>query len=219
MSRKKLLTSDRFPYHVTARTNNKELFPIPLNEVWEILESECLTLRLLYEVEFQAIVLMPNHIHMIFTTPQANLGKVMLVFMTSFAKSVNFRSGRIGHVFGGPYFWSMITSTRYYGHALKYVYRNPVRAGLCDKVEQYPYSSLQGVLGFKHFAIPIHYTRIGAELNIPEADLHFEWLDWLNRPFTKEAEGLIRLCLSRKEMKMLIDRKGRRPNTTLDQLL
>ena len=164
MPRKKLLRSDIFPYHVTARTNNQERFPLPLEVVWSIVTNELLLISVLYKIEIQALVLMPNHLHLILTVPEQDLGKIMNLFMSDVTREMNRRTGRTGHAFGGPYFWSIITSTRYYGHALKYVYRNPVRGKLCDQVEEYEFSTVQGLLGLKHLSFPLHYTRAGLEL-------------------------------------------------------
>jgi REP element-mobilizing transposase RayT len=144
--------------------------------------TECLNLALVYEVEFHALVLMPNHFHMLVTVPKHDLGKVMSVFMASVTRTANLLSGRSGHLFGGPYHWSLINSSRYYGHALKYVYRNPVRAKLCSAVEEHPYSTLQGLLGETHLPFRLHFTRAGMELALPSAEPS-EQLEWLNKPF------------------------------------
>jgi putative transposase len=219
MARKKLIRSDVYPYHVTCRTNNREPFPIALEEVWRILESECMALWMLYGVEFHSVVLMPNHIHMILTVPNEDLGKITNILFKDFSRRINSKAGRTGHILGGSYFWSIITSSRYYGHALKYVYRNPVKAGLSQKVEEYPFSTAHGLVGNAHLSFPLHYTRVGMEIDIPEPDQHFEWLGWLNTPFSTEAEDLIRLCLRKKEIKILINRTNRVPNEILQQLL
>lgn len=218
MPRKLLLRSDRLPYHVTARSNNREVFPLPLEKMWEIVRSECLTTSLLYGVEFHAFVLMPNHFHIILTTPSEDLGKVMSGFMSHLTKTANYYSARTGHLFGGPYHWSLINSSRYFGHALKYVYRNPVRAGLCRLVEQYPYSTLHGLLGESHLAFPIHFTRVGMELNLPISDFS-EFIGWLNRPFPAEAEKLLRKNLWKPVFGELLCRKTRRPMELLEQLV
>lgn len=190
MSRKKLNRSDCLPYHVTARSNNRETFPVPIARLWRIIEDECLALDWIYEAEIHAFVLMPNHFHMLVTAPKFDLGKLMNIFMSNVTRTANLVAGRSGHVFGGPYFWSLIQSTRYYGHAFKYVYRNPVKAGLCERTEDYPYSSLRGLSGLSRLGFPIEYTRRAMELNLPILDSE-AMLSWLNRPFPKEAEELI----------------------------
>jgi putative transposase len=219
MPRKTLIRSNEFPYHVTIRANNREHFPIELPRLWKILEFEALVLNVVFGVEFQSMVLMPNHIHIILTVPVDDLGYAMSTFFSSITKFSNAVTGRSGRIFGAPYHWSIITSTRYYGHVLKYVYRNPVKAELCKNVEDYPFSTLRGIFGAEPLGVPLCLTRVGMELNIPDPNLHWEWLDWLNRPFTKEAETLIRRCLKKKKIDSLLNRDTRKPEPLLDQLL
>jgi putative transposase len=218
MPRKLLEVSNYLPYHVTARTNRREPFSIPLNQVWTTLGRECLFLRTVYEVEFQALVLMPNHFHMILTVPKHDLGKAMHEFMKSVSKRINLISGQTGHVFGGPYHWSIIKNSRYYGHALKYVYRNPVKARLYENVEDSPYSTLHGLLGKSHLPFPIHHTQVGMELALPTLD-SYDQLAWLNKPFPTEAEHLIQKRLRRRVFDTIIDPKNRRPYQPLEELL
>ena len=154
---------------------------------------------------------MPNHFHMIATVPQEDLGVVMKSFMTNIAKNSNCISGRSGHLFGGPYFWSLIQSSRYFGHALKYVYRNPVRAKLCDRTESHPFSTLPGIVGDSHLPFPIHFTRSLFEAGLP-LESSTDFLTWLNTPFPVEAEKLIKIGLRRKIFEKIIDREKRRPD-------
>ena len=49
----------------------------------------------------------------------------------------------------------MVTSPHYYLHAYKYFYYNPVKAGICARVEDYKYSTLRGLLGLDHLLVPV----------------------------------------------------------------
>ena len=218
MPRKALLRTNLLPYHVTARANNRDVFPLELGQLWEIIGSEALFLNITYGVEFHAFVLMPNHFHILLTVPEHDLGIVMNEFMRSISRRINLISRRTGHVFGGPYYWSLIKNTRYFGHALKYVYRNPVRAKLCENVEDYRYSTLHGLLGSAHLPFPINFTRVGMEISLPATD-NLQQLGWLNNPFPKEAETLIQRGLRRKLFEAIMDRKTRRPFELLNQLI
>lgn len=218
MPRKSLIRTDHLPYHVTARANNREEFFVSRDEAWKIISHECLFLTLIYGVEFQSVVLMPNHFHIILTVPEHDLGIVMNQFIRSISRSMNLISGRSGHVFGASYHWSLINNSRYFGHALKYVYRNPVRARICEKVEEYPYSSLHGLLGKARLPFPIHLTRAGMELSLPEWESRLQ-LDWLNMPFPTEAEEVIQKGLRRKVFHQIMDRSTRRPYEFLEHLL
>ena len=219
MPRKNLIRSNHFPYHVTARANNKCPFPLDLTIVWKVATEELYSLSVLYEIEIHAFVVMPNHFHLLLTVPNEDLGKIMNLFMSNITRILNKLSGKSGHVFGGPYFWSIITSTRYFGHVLKYVYRNPVKGGLCLQVEEYEFSTASGTFGIHFLPIPIHLTRLGLELNLPETTNPNGWLEWLNRPFPGETEKLIQQCMRKKKIDELLNRNKRRAQRELSQLL
>jgi putative transposase len=218
MPRKPLERSDCHPYHVTARANNREAYPVPLREFWEILGFECLVLSIVYGVQFQALVLMPNHLHLITTVPDHDFGLVMNVLMRSITQSANRLSGRSGRVFGSSCYRSLIKETRYYRHAIKYVYRNPVKAGLCERVEEYPYSTLRGLLGSSQLPFPIFHTRMGMELSLPSSETS-DLLPWLNKPFPKEAELLIRKGLRKRIFLEMKNRETRKPYELFDHLI
>lgn len=179
-----------------------------MGQMWEIMSDECLRAHVLYAVEFHALVLMPNHFHILLTVPERDLGVVMNELMKSVSRSTNLLSGRSGHLFGGPYHWSLIGNTRYFRHALKYIYRNPVRAKLCSRVESYPYSTLWGLIGLGKLPFPIFLTRIGMEISLPFLDGQRQ-LDWLNTPFPIEMEKLIQKGLRKKLFDEARDRETR----------
>jgi putative transposase len=217
MPRKLLERSDRLPYHITARANNREEFHLDRPTLWNVIGSECLTMRLNFGLEIHAFVLMPNHFHMLATAPEQDLGVVMNNLMSNLTRRTNRITGRSGHLFGGPYYWSLIRSSRYFGHALKYVYRNPVRARLCETVEAHPFSTLSGLIGDAHLPFPIHFTRALLEAGLPLEDSS-SFLNWLNRPFPSEAEKLIKLGLKRRVFDKVIQRENRRADL-LSELL
>lgn len=66
----------------------------------------------------------------------------MCWFQTSVSRMIAQATGRINHVFGGPYRASLVQDPIYYMNVIKYTYQNPLRAGLCNKVEDYPFSSI-----------------------------------------------------------------------------
>jgi REP element-mobilizing transposase RayT len=186
--------------------------------MWEIIGSECLNLNLVYGVQFHSLVLMPNHFHMLVTTPQHDLGASMQVFLSYVTRTSNLISGRSGHLFGGRYHWTLINNTRYFGNVYKYVYRNPVRANLCVTVENYPYSTLHGQVGLSPLPFPLYETRVGMEINLASLEVH-EQLKWLNSPFPKEEEELIRRGLRKRILDRIVDKRTRKPVSNLEQLL
>ncbi|MGZ3687375.1 MAG: transposase [Bdellovibrionota bacterium] len=198
--------------------NNRELFPLPLPEVWKIACEHLYLSTHLHGIEIHAFVLMPNHLHLLLTTPEADLGTAMNWFNGALTRSINGLSGRSGHLFGGPYYRSIIRSSAYFTHAHKYVYRNPVKAKLCTLVEEYPWSTLSGLVGNGVLPFPLFHSRSGLGLSLIPANMD-DYLAWLNRPFPNEAELLIRRGLRTNEFSKILDRATRRPYPQLEGLL
>jgi REP element-mobilizing transposase RayT len=186
-----------FPYHVVNRANNREWFKLPLDVVWQIFSEIAWETHFNYGVKFHDLVLMSNHFHLLISTPHADLGQAMSHFLGSVTRTLNALSGREGHVFNGPYKWSLITTARYYAYALKYIYRNPVKAGIVAWVEDYPFSSLHERLGMRGLRLPLTLPGEGAgDGLLPEAP--GDLLPWLNTPFRNEEDDLVRRAMRRK---------------------
>lgn len=207
MTRKKLIRSPFLPYHVVSRCNNREWFHLPLDVVWRITTSELYRISILYGAQVHAFVLMANHYHLLISTPEADLGVVMKEFNRAITQLFNLFSNRSGHLFGGPYKWTLIEGPTYYANALKYVYRNPVRAQIVGKVEDYPFSTLHGLLGNAPVPVPIFLPRPEIEgFSLIPAD-QTDALAWFNQPFLKEELEAIERGFRRKVFELSRDRK------------
>lgn len=142
MSRRNLIRTPLYPYHVTTRTINKDWFDIPLSEVWNI-SLYCLQkAEEKHPVEIISFVLMANHYHLFLKTPNSDLDLFMYEFNKNLAKILLQRSKRISRVFGGRYKWCLIRSQTYFYNCYRYIYQNPLRAGVVSECENYPYSTL-----------------------------------------------------------------------------
>ncbi len=208
MGRKNLVRDNFHPYHVWARTNNREWYFLPQDQVWNIFFRYSKEITEDYGAKIHALVLMSNHFHFLLTTPLGNLGELMNQFLREISKSVNRTIGRSNHVFGGPYKWSLIRGSVSYQHCLKYVYRNPVKAGLASSVEEYRFSSLQYVLGLRDSYFPLAPSMFDDDgvLALPQADQ----LAWFNFKHTQQEDDCIRRGLRHRQFKIVADPKTRK---------
>jgi putative transposase len=178
-----------FPYHVTSRTVNKEAFHVDMDRLWKYVSMRLHFCAFAFEIEIHAFVLMHNHFHLVVRTPKSNLGDFMCYFNRELSKELNRTTGRINQNFGNRYYASMVKDPRYYLTLYRYVYRNPIDAGICLKVEDYKYSSLQHVLG-KRMQFPVFDFPI----------IEGAWiknLDWLNEDYKKDEKIQIRKGLKK----------------------
>jgi putative transposase len=198
MAFKPLIRSDHFPYYVVLRTNNREPFTLPLELVWELMSFELYRISILCGAKIHAFTMTPNQVCLLISTPELDLGKTMAEFGRSITRAFNRKSGRSGYLFGSRYKWSMIQSPAQFFHVLKAVYRDPVRARLSDRVENYSFSSLHGLIGNGPLPFPLSFPIPSEFHSLLLVWSHDEFVCWLNQPFSEDEQQLLDKALRRK---------------------
>jgi putative transposase len=149
-----ILQSD-YPYNLSARCINREWFSLPMEQVWEIFCEQLSETHEKYRLEIHTFVLMSNHFHLIASTPRANISECMWHFMRSSSLRLTRSGNRINETFAGRHYKCILQSPNYYLNAYKYNYLNPVSAGICDRAEDYSFSSLPMVMGKSRKSLPL----------------------------------------------------------------
>ena len=127
--------------HVVARCKNRE-FCFTTPEDFELLLAHVRELRRTSEVPLDAYTLMANHSHLRLQAPTLDaLGRPLRWFMPQTAKAVHRIRKRRGHFWERRYRACLVEDDRYALAALRYLDRNPVRAGLVEDPATYPWSS------------------------------------------------------------------------------
>jgi putative transposase len=157
-----------------------------------------------------AYVLMGNHYHLVFKTPEANLVKGMTWFQGTVTKRYNARHRQRGHLFSGRYKAVLVEQNYYLTTLVHYVHLNPVRAKLvriADGIESYPWSSLAD------YTSPP--TRRRKWLSVEAGLLHMGYPDRAEgrRQFLSTTESLI--DRSRLVRAGIVEMEGAGLNTTL----
>ncbi|MDP8911427.1 MAG: transposase [Actinomycetota bacterium] len=94
-----------------------------------------------------AFSLMPNHYHLLIETPEPNRGKGMRHLNGSYAQRFNTRYDGSGHVFQGPYLAVPLERESHLLEVCRYIVLNPVRAGICRRPGDWPWSSYRPTAG------------------------------------------------------------------------
>ena len=93
------------------------------------------------------VCLMGNHYHLLVETPKGNLSHGMRQLNGVYTQAFNRRHGRVGHVLQGRYKAILVEKERHLLETTRYVVLNPVRARLCARPEEWPWSSYQATAG------------------------------------------------------------------------
>jgi putative transposase len=202
MGRKPFICHPDFPYHVTARCINRDWFSIEMPVVWSIMTTHLRFISFAYNIRIQSFVLMSNHFHLIVHAPDCNLSEAMRFFMSESSRDLRSLSTRINCTYGTRFHRSLLSTPQYFFHAYKYLYQNPVQAGICERVEDYPYSTLPALLGNARFDIPIY-----DDFNWSSLSSRVQTLDWLNRQPNEIEWAIVEKSLRKSEFKLPKDNK------------
>ena len=97
-----------------------------------------------HQVNILAYCIMNNHAHiLLYTEEKSEMSNFMQKTNTSYAKYYNFYEDRDGYVFKGRYYTQDISSLKQLYNCLVYIHKNPIKANLVTKMEDYLFSSYQ----------------------------------------------------------------------------
>ncbi len=130
-------------YHVILRGINRQNIFEEDEDCLKFLEllKECKAVSGFY---LYAYCLMSNHIHLLMRTGSESLGVIFRRIGAKFVYWYNAKYERTGHLFQDRFRSEAVEDDGYFLTALRYIHQNPVKAGLCGKLEEYPYSSFAG---------------------------------------------------------------------------
>lgn len=127
-------------YHVFSRGNGHQNIFLSDRDRFVFL-SLLKELSERYKIDIYAYVLMENHYHLLIKTPEANLSKAMHWFGTTYTRRFNLLNDRDGHLFQGRFKSIIVENDAYLLGLSYYIHRNPLRAGLVDRLADFRWSS------------------------------------------------------------------------------
>ena len=152
-----------YPHHVTQRGSRRQR--TFFNEADYSLYLELLAeARQRAGIEFWAYCLMPNHVHhVVVPHDKTSLTVLFREAHRRYTRKINCRNGWRGHLWQER-FHSFVTDERHLLAAVRYVELNPVRAGLVEQPEAWPWSSARAHLrGRNDRLVEVHpmLSRVG----------------------------------------------------------
>ena len=207
MARLRRVAIPSLPYHVTQRGNRKA--PVFLTDAdrdlyMDLLRQHCIG----YAVRVWAYCLMGNHVHLVVVPDRENALSLMLQRVQGdYATHFNTRHQASGHLWQGR-FKSSVLDEPHLWNAIRYVERNPVRAGIVVRAETYPWSSAAAHCGLRR-------DELLSE-DLPLLGLIANWSQWLEYEEKAEELTLIRRstetgrpCAGNEFIRLLESKTGR----------
>jgi len=141
MPRMARLVAVNYPHHITQRGNNRDAVFFQDQDRQFYLQT-LKKYSYLWKLEVWAYCLMPNHVHVLGVPRKPeSLAKGMGSTNLIYTQYINRRYARSGRLWQNRFFSNIIEKESYLWAAVRYIERNPVRAGLVASPEDYPWSS------------------------------------------------------------------------------
>lgn len=118
--------------------NNEEDIKYYIKTMYNLTEEQ--------KIKIIGYCIMSNHAHMLIQADNLKeLSKYMQRLNTRYGIYYNKRYNRVGYVFRDRYLSEGIYNEKYFYNCLKYIFNNPVKAGICKNPKDYKYSNCKHV--------------------------------------------------------------------------
>lgn len=141
MPRNPRLLIDEGCYHLIARGNNHH-FVFSLAGGFERFQGLLSESKKKFSWKLSHYCLMANHIHLLGQPQQgSDLPKLMQFLLLEYSRWHRKETGYSGHLWQGRYKSPLIERESYFLECGRYIERNPLRAGIVSRLEDYRWSS------------------------------------------------------------------------------
>jgi REP element-mobilizing transposase RayT len=133
-------------YHVTSRGDRQEaIFADDVDRMEWLCVLALICTR--YNFIVYGFCQMANHYHLIIETAEGNLGQGMRQLNGLYSQYFNRRHKVVGHLFQGRYKAIVVQRESYLLELARYVVLNPLRAGMVESLDEWPWSSYACTMG------------------------------------------------------------------------
>ena len=141
MGRIKRIYYNNAVYHISIRGNNKQM--ILREDLDKIVFLKTLRkFKNRFKFKLFGFVIMDNHVHLVIETNDSiNISKIMQAVALSYSQKFRHKYNYTGYVWQGRFKSNVIDNDRYILECINYIHNNPIRAGVVNSIEEYPWSS------------------------------------------------------------------------------
>jgi|GEM_PF-1208517 len=140
MPRKNRLHYRNAFYHVILRGNYRQAIFVDDRDreiLLEYFEKAVNT----FNCRIHLFCLMTNHIHLVIEVSDIPISKIMQSIFSRYVKTHNARFNKIGRLFQDRFKAKMVCDDAYFLELCHYIHYNPLKANVCQYLDEYPWSS------------------------------------------------------------------------------
>ncbi len=186
-------------YHVMNRGRRAENIFIDQNDFKAFLDLLKETADT-WNIKVVAYCLLSNHYHILLQTPEANISRSMRHLNGVYTQRFNRRHKVDGPLFKGRYKSIVVGADQYLLQLVRYIHKNPVKAGLVEKPDQYTWSSHKGYISVARKWDWLYKDFIFSLLTTKKQN----WLSLYKKFMSREDEKEIDQIVARKKWPAMI---------------
>ncbi|RMF92322.1 MAG: transposase [Candidatus Schekmanbacteria bacterium] len=130
-------------YHVMNRGRRKEKIFLSQSD-YEAFIKILQETSVMWNLKISSYCLMPNHYHLLVHTPDGNISRCMRHINGVYTQHFNRYHKKDGQLFRGRYKAVLVEADSHLLEVLRYIHRNPIRAGLVKEIGEYTWDSHRG---------------------------------------------------------------------------
>ncbi len=140
MSRQARKKSQSGIYHIMLRGINGQVIFEDRQDKEKFLES-LKNYKAISGYKIFAYCLMSNHIHLLIKIEKEDLDLIIKRIAGSYVYWYNWKYKRRGHLFQDRFKSEPVEDDSYFLTVIRYIHQNPIKGGLCRKIDEYDFSS------------------------------------------------------------------------------
>ena len=133
----------------------------------------------LWNLKVSAYSLLPNHYHLLVQTPEGNISRCMRHINGVYTQRFNRAHDTDGQLFRGRYKAVLVEGDSHLLEVMRYIHRNPLRAGLVNRLDDYYWSSHLGYLSSAKHWNWLHRDFLLDMLSSEKRDRKLAYIDFV----------------------------------------
>ena len=147
----------------------------------------------MWNANIAAYCLMTDHYHILLQTPDGNISRCMRHLNSVYTQRYNRRHGFDGPLFRGRFKSILVCNDSHLLQLVRYIHKNPVKAGMVKDTQDYEWSSYKGYLSYAKKWKWLHKDYIFSMITTEKRGRLKPFIEFMHKDNSKEVTRLFSL--------------------------